>query len=286
MNTTIRERIGQTLGLQIEAVKPVSGGDINDAFRIVTPMADFFAKTNTAQFPEMFAKEVAGLELLRDSGAVDVPTANHCGEVDGYQYLVLEWIESARPAHDYWERLGSGLAELHRTKETKFGLNQHNYIGSLVQENAWVATWPEFFGQQRLQPQLRLGLRAGVLPKSLVKSSDALLSKLGRLLPERPEASLLHGDLWGGNVMVGSSGEPIVIDPAVYYGHREMELAFTHLFGGFPSSFYAAYDHAWPIDSGFAERRDLYNLYPLLVHANLFGGHYVNRVASVIGRFV
>lgn len=274
------------LEAEIEDVVPVSGGDINRAFRVSTATVDFFVKTNTTQFPQMFSKELAGLDRLRATNTLEVPTSKLCGEADGNQFLVLTWIESARSAPDYWERLGQGLACLHRTVEDQYGLSQDNYIGSLQQRNTWMASWPEFFGQRRLLPQLQMGLRSGALPSSLLRQAEKLIAKLTGLLPECPESSLLHGDLWSGNVMTGASGEPVVIDPAVYFGHREVELAFTHLFGGFPQTFYAAYDSVWATEAGFTERRDLYNLYPLLVHANLFGGHYVTRVTSVIRRFV
>lgn len=286
MNRVVRERIGQMLEAEIEDVVPVSGGDINRAFRVSTATVDFFVKTNTTQFPQMFSKELAGLDRLRATNTLEVPTSKLCGEADGNQFLVLTWIESARSAPDYWERLGQGLACLHRTVEDQYGLSQDNYIGSLQQRNTWMASWPEFFGQRRLLPQLQMGLRSGALPSSLLRQAEKLIAKLTGLLPECPESSLLHGDLWSGNVMTGASGEPVVIDPAVYFGHREVELAFTHLFGGFPQTFYAAYDSVWATEAGFTERRDLYNLYPLLVHANLFGGHYVTRVTSVIRRFV
>ena len=165
------------------------------------------------------------------------------------------------------------------------GLDHDNYIGSLPQENRPSESWLEFFSERRIGAQADLARAAGRLPGAVSRGLDRLLARLGDLLPDAVEPSLLHGDLWSGNYGVAGDGSPVMFDPAVYRGHREVELAFTELFGGFPRGFYTAYGSAWPLDPGYDERRDVYNLYPLLVHVNLFGGAYVSQVASIVRRF-
>jgi len=270
----------------IEQTTPVSGGDINRAFRIRTPYRSVFVKVNSDAPPHMFERESDGLATLRAADTLRVPQVIGSGETATETFLVLEWIDSGSPRPSFATQFGESLAELHRHSSERFGLDRDNFIGSLPQSNTRTSSWLDFFRDQRLGAQLDIARRTGALPAQILHRADKLLERLDRRLPERSTPSLLHGDLWGGNYMIGSNGEPVLIDPAVYYGDREIEIAFTQLFGGFGSSFYEAYRASWPLPDGYPERRDLYNLYPLLVHANLFGGGYVSRVDAVVRRYM
>lgn len=263
-----------------------SGGCINHGGKLTTSGNVYFLKWNDLnKFPGMFEAEARGLTLLRNADALSVPEVIHVGSVGSYQFLLLQHIETSGNIPDYWNDFGRGLALLHRHSATDFGLDHDNYIGSLPQRNQRAASWVEFFVEQRLRVQLRMAHDHGKIDKKVLKEFDSLFPKLSSFFPEEPPA-LLHGDLWGGNIMATSAGDPCLIDPAVYYGHREADLAMTQLFGGFDSSFLNAYREVYPLETGWEERLDLYNLYPLLVHVNLFGGGYANQVVSILKRFV
>ena len=251
----------------------------------MTTEGGYFLKWNDRErYPQMFEKESRGLTLLGIAKCIDVPEVVHVGEAADLQFIIILFVKSGRRAKNYWSLLGEQLATLHRNTHTHFGLDHDNYIGSLIQQNASTENWIDFFVQHRLEAQLSLAERSGKITSDIRKRFDVLYKKLPDLLPmERP--SLLHGDLWSGNVMVNEKGEPTLIDPAVCYGHREAELAFTQLFGGFEEEFYLAYRNAFPLSPGFNTRTDLYNLYPLLVHVNLFGGGYLQQVENILDRF-
>ncbi len=205
------------------------------------------------------------------------------------QFLLLEYIDAGRKSAGFWERFGQELAELHRTNTRgRCGFDGDNFIGTNPQENRWTESWTEFFGEMRLRRQLDLARKNGFVSgvrDPIAAGVERLIARLPSLLPEPEAASLLHGDLWGGNYLVGQSGEPVLIDPAVSYGHREADLAMTELFGAFDRGFYSAYNGAYPLDPGYAERRDIYNLYHLLNHLNLFGRSYEGSVRSILARY-
>jgi len=202
---------------------------------------------------------------------------------DHYQFLLLEFIEQRRRAPGYWEVLGHQLAQLHKCSAPSHGLDHNNYIGSLAQSNKTHRSWLTFFIEERLSPLLKLAIDDHHAPGVWMRKFETLYARLPSLLPDgRP--SLLHGDLWSGNVITGHDGLPCLIDPAVYYGHREADLAMTHLFGGFEDGFYSSYESLYPLPTGFSERIDLYNLYPLLVHFNLFGASYAERITNILKR--
>ena len=207
------------------------------------------------------------------------------GEIDGKKFLLIEYIESRSRREDFWELFGAALAEMHkRNSADEFGLDHDNYIGRLPQSNKMCPDWIDFFINERLEPQLSLALDFKRIDKSYAIKFRNLYNKLPSLLPaESP--SLLHGDLWSGNYMVGNLGEPVIIDPAVYYGHREIEISFTRMFGGFGDEFYKTYHETYPLLPDFDERIDIYNLYPYLVHVNLFGTSYLGGVDRVIKKY-
>ncbi len=285
------------------ASAPVDGGTINQAYRIRLDNATtVFAKTRSATGPHaapgLFVREAAGLAWLRETNTVRVPKVLAARDEPGlaHRFLVLEWIEPGRPAVDHDERFGRALAALHRFGAPRFGLDHDNDIGALAQPNAPGADadadrrmeWPAFLRAYRLEPLLRRGFDDGLLPLELRPIATRVLDRLAELTgPPEPPARL-HGDLWGGNAIVDAAGQAVVIDPAVYGGHREMDLAMMRLFGGFGPRVFDAYDEAFPLAEGHAERVELCQLYPLLVHVHLFPGHgygaTVRRILEHHGR--
>lgn len=260
-----------------------SGGCINQGGKIKTSTGNYFLKWNDdKKFPGMFEAESKGLQLLYLQHVIRIPEVVGFGAKDSFQFLLLEFIDQKKlRSRNYWQQLGNRLAALHRCTAQTFGLNGDNYIGSLRQLNHPHSTWINFFIEQRLNVQVTYAIEAGRAPSDWSKKFESLYSKLPSLLPEE-KPSLLHGDLWSGNILTDDKGEPCLIDPAVYYGNREVDLAMTRLFGGFETEFYASYENTFPLEPGYQTRVDLYNLYPLLVHVNLFGGSYVHSVESIL----
>lgn len=274
---------------QLISVHPCSGGDINHAAHLITSDGSFFIKWHPQSPHGMFSAEAKGLALLAQSKTLQVPQVIAVQESteDVPAYLLLEWLDSGRSQSRTDEVLGQGLAALHHQTADQHGLDHHNYIGSLPQFNQPRLSWAEFYANQRIKPQMDIARQGGELTAHRAKLLDKLLQELPRLLPQtNPPASLLHGDLWRGNVMTLTTGQPVIIDPAVYYGHREVEIAFTELFGGFSTRFYAAYNEAYPLPPDYTERRTLYQLYPLMVHMNLFGGGYGSQVDAILRHYV
>jgi len=268
--------------IEVISVTSVLGGDINETYKLETSKGVYFVKINDGtKYPEMFAKEANGLNALAQTKMIKIPSVIHFEN----SFLLLEWIEHGDKKQGFWNVFGSNLAKLHQVTNDRFGFEEDNYIGSLIQSNSWQNTWTDFFVLQRLEPQLKLARENNLLDASIAKSFDRLFHKLEILFPKEAPA-LIHGDLWSGNFMVSTDGSPVIMDPAVYYGHREMDLAMTQLFGGFDSKMYFSYNEQFPLEQGWEERVPLCNIYPLLVHVNLFGGSYVNQVEQVLGRFV
>ncbi|HKJ45848.1 MAG TPA: fructosamine kinase family protein [Balneolales bacterium] len=288
INDALREHIESSQGKRIQRTHPVSGGDINQAsFVEMNDGTTCFLKYNAREGRDMFEKEVKGLQLLRDANAgFLIPDVLDYGFVEGPNvgYLLLEYITTGTPTDDFHKQFGRQLADLHSISNDHFGLDHNNYIGRLPQSNHFHADWVSFFIEERLEPQLKMAIDDGKLTLSVHNKFKSLYHKLDDLLPREPPA-LLHGDLWSGNYMCGSDQKTVLIDPAVYYGHREIELAFTQLFGSFNKYFYSTYKESYPLEPGFDERRDIYNLYPLLVHTNLFGGSYSFRVQTIISHY-
>jgi len=230
----------------------------------------------------MFAAEVRALQALSATDAVRAPTVITLGSTEDHAFLVLEYLDLAALDQQGGNRLGTALAQLHRVAGDSFGWDGDNFIGATPQINTPHPSWPHFFGERRLRPQLELALRNG-MDKALAAKGDAIIERVGGLFIDyRPVASLLHGDLWSGNAAQCSDGAPVIFDPACYYGDRETDIAMAELFGGFPTSFFAAYRAAWPLDSGYEMRKPLYNLYHILNHFNLFGGAYLGQAQRMI----
>ncbi|MDA3128528.1 fructosamine kinase family protein [Aliibacillus thermotolerans] len=262
-------------------VQSVSGGSVSQAYRVQTKENIYFIKYNPNVPEDFFEKERDGLMRLKRSGAISVPTVYAHKE----SYIAMEWVSGARKKETE-TLLGRGLAELHQCTRDTFGLDVDNYIGKLPQPNNEEENWLTFYKKHRLGFQMELALKRDVLPKVRREKLERLLDSLHRFLPAHSVPSLLHGDLWGGNWITGDAGIPYFIDPAVFYGEREMELAFTELFGGFSQTFYDAYEEISPLPPEFEERKPLYQLYYLLVHLNLFGETYGPSVDRVLDYYV
>lgn len=281
--------LSQYLGKEVAKLtyKRLGGGCINESFKIETEVGSFFLKHNKSEFEIQFRKEAKALEILRNSGALKVPEVFQFGTHNTRAYLLTEYIEPGPPDSNFWQDFGESLAALHHTtsENQQFGLSFDNYIGELPQKNHFKENWIDFFIENRLEVQAKLAFKKQLITPEFLKQLRKFYEMLPELLIEEPP-SLIHGDLWSGNYLQGSQGKAVLIDPAIYYGNREIELAFTHLFGGFSSTFYQSYQHAWPLQPGFEERIDIYNVYPLLVHVNLFGTSYLSGIKNVIRRYV
>ncbi|MDX1593989.1 MAG: fructosamine kinase family protein [Gammaproteobacteria bacterium] len=263
--------------------RPVGGGCINAAYRLETDAGRFFVKLHAAAQSAMFAAEAAGLEALAAADAVRVPVPVCRGTAGDRAFLVLEHLDLRGGDRDSAARLGRDLAALHATTADAFGWDRDNTLGSTPQPNGRDADWVRFWRERRLGHQLDLAASRG----HRFRGADRLLDRLDALLAgHAPEPSLLHGDLWGGNWAALADGTPVVFDPAVYHGDREADLAMTELFGGFDPAFHAAYREAAPLDDGYPLRRDLYNLYHVLNHVNLFGGGYAGQAQRLVDRLL
>jgi fructosamine-3-kinase len=279
MHELARREIEQALGCRVIDSSPLSGGDINDAWKLgLSDGRRIFAKTHSSPPPSMFEAEARGLAWLGQARALRVPEVLAVGSA----WLALEYLEPAPARPRFDEELGRGLAALHRYGAPSFGLDHDNFIGRLPQSNRAHSSWAAFYRHERLEPQLDRASAAGRLPSRLRASFDRLFTVLeDRVGPSEPP-SRLHGDLWGGNLHTDGSGAPCIIDPAAHGGHREVDLAMMQLFGGFGERVFDAYDEAWPLASDWQERIPLYQLYPLLVHVNLFGSSYLESVARAL----
>lgn len=264
----------------------VGGGSINRAFKVLSEQGPLFLKLNTPSALGMFEAEAAGLEVLAQAGAVRVPAVVAAGAVADAAYLILEWIDFGTKSEAAERSLGADLASQHRVTRSEFGWDRDNTIGSTPQVNTRAGDWLTFFCERRLRYQLALAVRNG-LPAATVADVERLLDGVAVLFDAyEPEASLLHGDLWGGNWGVTTDGAAVIFDPAVYYGDRETDLAMTRLFGGFGNAFYDAYTQAWPLAPGWERRVELYNLYHLLNHFNLFGAGYLASVQGALAKLL
>jgi fructosamine-3-kinase len=260
----------------------IGGGCINAACRITDNGQSYFVKVNTPDREAMFAAESAGLEELRASRSVRVPAPVCHGATAHAAFLVLEYLELGRGGGAGHETLGRQLAALHRTVRAEFGWDRDNTIGSTPQSNRRDADWVQFWRERRLGYQLELAAANGHRGRLQQRGERLLAALPGLLVGHAPAASLLHGDLWGGNRAFLRDGTPVIFDPAVYYGDRETDLAMTELFGGFTAGFYRAYREAYPLAAGYEVRRTLYNLYHVLNHLNLFGGGYRAQAEDMI----
>lgn len=287
---SILQHLGLPLNTPVRTI-PVLGGCIHHGMQVLIGEKSYFLKWNCGSLASVFSSEADGLVRIAQKGVIKTPNviALETPEtVTGCGYLLLEWVSaSPSPVPLSFRKLGEQLAVHHlKTDAVLFGLEIDNYIGSTPQRNSSTANWVEFFRSQRLQFQFELALKNHLLTKERSKRLQKLMDHLEKWLPATPKPSLLHGDLWIENILFDLQGNPFLIDPAVYYGDREADLAFTELFHGFPSDFYHAYQSVFPLDPEYQERKDLYNLYHLLNHLNIFGESYGAAVDRVLLRYV
>lgn len=265
-------------------VKKLHGGSVNFSYQLNTSQGSFFIKINKREhFPLMFEKEIDGLNQI--SPFFPVPKVFCKGEFSEYSFLLLEFIETETANKNHWETFGEKLAKMHQNSSKLFGYKEDNYNGSLLQVNSKTNLWSDFFVQNRLMIQCKMARDKQLIDNNFVTQFEKLYPKISNLFPkEKP--SLLHGDLWSGNYIISHSSTPFLIDPAVYYGHREVDIAMTLLFGGFNKQLYESYEAYYPLERGWQQRVDIANIYPLMVHVNLFGASYAQRVKSVIKHLV
>lgn len=288
------------VGTDISSIRftSIGGGSINQSFRVTTNTGEqFFAKVNlVAALPGLFLREKEGLALLAQQSVIRTPVVIGQGEAGVYQVLVLEWIREGRKSPAFWRYFGEQLALLHSmtipavTDEAvispkQFGLATDNYMGSLPQWNSPMSDWPQFFIERRLQPQLQLAIDRHMIDKRLIRRFERLYQRLPDVFGAIAGPVLVHGDLWSGNFLCDDKERPVLIDPAVYYGHPYIDLAMTTLFGGFEPDFYDRYREIAPFAINFREQWAIANLYPLLIHLNLFGKGYLPDILHTIDRY-
>ena len=289
MNVFIQKYLNQflsdKLNLRISTLKfyPVGDGSINETCQvIVNDQTKFFLKVNSAtKYPNLFRREKRGIEFLKDQKIFRIPSVIAHDEIDNYQVLLLDWIEGGLKTERFWRKFGEQLAALHQITNTYFGFEDDNYMGALPQQNDHHNNWPEFFVNCRLRPQVDIARANRSLHSKQLNDFENLYRKLKNIFTNEQPA-LLHGDLWSGNFMCDEDSDPVLIDPAVYFGHRSIDLAMTTLFGGFEGAFYQAYNYHLPFPTNYKEQWEICNLYPLLIHLNLFGSGYLGRIERIL----
>lgn len=284
----LQNRLSVILNTQVTSIEltPVSGGSINNTYQLRTNTGSrFFLKLNSAKIlPELFQKEKNGLEFIARKDCILTPAVVLYETINDHQLLLLEWVDNGVGKEQFWKKFGEQLAQLHANSNESFGFIENNYMGSLPQTNTFTSGWIDFFINHRLQPQIKLAAQKNLLRKNSLDSFNNLFKKLEPVFnPEKP--SLLHGDLWNGNFICRNGELPVLIDPAVYFGHRSVDLAMTTLFGGFDNFFYEAYHYHFPLPANHREQWEVCNLYPLLIHLNLFGESYMPGITSVLKKF-
>ncbi len=287
LDESLGAALERALGAAPRRARRLSGGDINDAFEVeLADARTVFVKTNASAAPEMFPAEARGLAFLAEAKALRIPEVLAVSSaLDPVHFLALELVRSKAPRRDHDEILGRGLARLHRFGAPSFGLDHDNFIGSLPQSNRAHARWADFFEKERLAPQLERAVTLGRASAGMRRGFERLFARLSDLVGPDEPPSRLHGDLWGGNLHSDEAGAPCLIDPAAYGGHREIDLAMMRLFGGFGERVFESYAESFPLSAGARERVPLYQLYPLMVHVNLFGGGYAAQVESILARY-
>jgi fructosamine-3-kinase len=282
MWTQIAQEISQVTGksFQIENRRSVGGGCINQGYAVSGYGQAYFVKLNQATQVEMFAAEALGLQQMLATNSIRVPKPICWGIADNSSYIAMEWLEFGSTSSQASEAMGHQLAAMHKFGgASQFGWERNNTIGSTPQINQWTSNWADFFAEHRIGYQLKLAKRRGGSFPDYNQVVEAVRQKLA---DRQPQPSLVHGDLWSGNAACTVDGEPVILDPATYYGDREVDLAMTELFGGFPAAFYRGYNQVWELDRGYQQRKAIYNLYHVLNHFNLFGGGYGSQANRTI----
>lgn len=264
----------------------VGGGCINETYKIIVANKyTYFCKINKIdEFPDLFKKENNGLELITKQNTILAPQVINYFTCSNHQVLLLEWIEAGTRTSEFWKTFGEQLAQLHSVHNNMFGLNEDNYMGSIKQLNEWKNIWVDFFRENRLEPLVEKCVNQHLLTYKHQQQFEKVYLKLPEIFPEE-KPSLVHGDLWSGNFMCNEHAQPVLIDPAVYYGHRSVDLAMTTLFGGFGKGFYDSYNYNYPFTKNNKEQWEICNLYPLLIHLLLFGRSYLSQIQHTLDGF-
>ena len=281
------QHINSLKGITIVHDRPISGGDINRAALLTCKDGrQLFIKYNKGKYAtDMLRTELLGLTLLGASKVIGVPkTLGHDEAPESWAYLLMEYVVSGHKSRVFWADFGRSLATMHGSTSERFGFGHDNYIGALPQSNTRHDSWADFYAEERLMPQMKLAIQQDVFGSKEAKQMENLCKNLREACPNEAPA-LIHGDLWSGNFLCNEESRVVLIDPAACYAHREMDMAMTRLFGGFEPLFYSSYEEAYPLEPGFERRMDLYQLYYLLVHLNLFGGDYAHQVKQILKRF-
>lgn len=282
MNHDLKSHLSNLLNETITKISSVSGGDISEAFKVETSNNAYFLKLNNAPNAlTMFQAEAKGLQLISNTNTIKTPKVLACNIFEGSAILLMEYIESKTSSQKDFKTLGTQLGKLHKCTSENFGLQYDNFIGSLPQSNLQHKHWVDFYTNERLLPQLNLAQQKGLLSSAECPSEETIKQVLNPLF-KNIKPSLLHGDLWSGNYLISKDNEPYLIDPVVYYGHNEVDIAMSKLFGGFGESFYESYHSYFPQDKHTKARIEIYQLYYLLVHLNLFGRSYYGSVVSIL----
>jgi len=270
--------------VQLRAYEKIYGGDINETYRLAMSEKDYFIKVNSKEKLPIFEVEAESLLRLTKTGSFRIPEVYEAGEFEDKSYLLMEYIEHLEDVSNP-EDFAQRLVKLHQNTNDRYGLDFDNYIGVLPQYNAYEENWVDFYIKNRLQYQLNISRQKGIITNEILHLFDDLYNKLPDLLVQEKPA-FLHGDLWNGNYFYDVQGKAVVFDPAIYFGHREVDLSMMSLFGGFDSKIYAIYNEIYPLESGWKERLKLYQLYPLLVHLNLFGDSYLVPIKQILKDFL
>lgn len=271
---------------ELQNVGIVGGGSINDARKVTTSVGEFFVKLNeNLAFPGMFDAEKRGLEFLIENSPFHIPKPIATGITEDMQWIVMEHLSHGTKSENYWENFGKNMARMHSHSNDTFGLDTDNYLGNLPQKNGAKDTWAEFYAENRLGPQLKMAKDQGLTNDEMVRLIEKVMSRVERYFPEEKPAAL-HGDMWTGNFTTDANGEATIFDPSAYYGHREMDIAMSKLFGGFDDRFYKAYNEEFPMEDGWENRLPIADLYPLLAHLNIFGGTYSYQIMNILRKNV
>ena len=277
--------ISEKLKEEIEFSKPLSGGSISSAYLINTTKSKYFLKVNSASNAlKMFHEEQRGLNAIKSTGTIAVPDVHFVDLFDKKAFILMDYIDSKRPDTSDYIRLGTEVANMHQIINSDFGFSTDNFIGNLTQRNKKHTHWSDFYWSERISPQLQIALKEGLLSFKEVPSKEQF-SELIVSIASDVKPSLLHGDLWGGNYLISMDGTPYVIDPAVYYGHSMVDVAMSQLFGSFSVEFYNSYHKIIEKPKYYTEQIDLYQLYYLLVHLNLFGKGYYSSVSTILSKY-
>lgn len=287
IQTLVQQKLSKQFAFPNTAVfSSIGGGSINDTYRISLTGQNVFCKINSAtKFPRLFEKEKKGLECLGKQDLVKVPGVIDVFESKDCQVLLLEWVEEGERTESFWKKFGEQLAALHQTSADQFGFDENNYMGSVVQTNQRTESWAAFFTHQRLQPLIFQCHEKKLITPKHISQFEKLFARVSSIFNNDQKPSLLHGDLWSGNFMCNKNSEPVLIDPAVYFGHPSVDLGMTTLFGGFRQGFYEAYNYHSLFPENYEEQWKVCNLYPLLIHLFLFGRSYLPQIEHTLDLF-